>query len=411
MTKLRSLLVLAALAAPGLLQAQAPPPPRVIGFTFAANLMVQDPFSCAVGVCPAVPMGPPVAPLAGGTAHDAQDGATWVTNGIVLAKVDFRQCVVRCAPQPIPLIAGATYATGLAYDEQTRTLYIAYDNNVIGWLGAPAAAVCALQPLGFCQAPVAAGHMLSGLATDDLGGFIFYASSPVGIAALPFGVVYQAPLAAPCAPFCRWSIPGCAGALLQRITGLGWEPCRRILYATDGGSVVGVTLQPNCQVIQVTCCPTPVAAPYAGLCVLPSDGVAMGPNCTQGACPVCPTMVHRTFGDPVVGNPTFALTLQNAPNNSVAILVLSFGFHCAGPGLPLFFCSPLLTPLPVSTFGGFPTGPGAGCTGGVRFPIPIPANLGLCGIPMSSQWVGICPGAPLVDNFTSNCLSWTIGGS
>lgn len=408
MTKFRSLLLLAAIAAPGTLEAQGPP--RVVGITAVPNLRAQNPFTCATAFCGAVPMGAPVAPLAGGTAHDAADGATWITNGVVLAKVDFRACAVRCAPQPMPMPPGATFATGLAYDEQTRTLYATYDNNVIAWFGQPATAVCVLAPIAFCVPPIAAGHMLSGIATDDLGGNIFYASSPAP-GGPAFGMVYQAPLAAPCAPFCRFPIPGCGGLLLPQITGLGWESCRRILYSTDGPTVVGVTLQPNCQVQPVSCCPGPAAAPYAGLCVLPTDNVPLGPNCTQGVCPVCPTMRHDTIGDPVIGNPTFALTLQNAPANSVAILVLSFGNYCAGPGLPLFFCSPLLTPLPVATFGGFPTGPGVGCSGGVVFPLGIPANPALCGMPMSSQWVGICPGNPLIDNFTTNCLSWTITGS
>ncbi len=408
MNRNRSLLVLSALCAASVLEAQAPPPPRVVGLTLGPAVVVQDPFTCQVQPCLAGFLPPAMNPFAGGTAHDAGDGATWITNGLQLAKVDVRnQCQIVCPPQPIPLPAAAAFATGLAYTEQTRTLWVSYSTNQIGSFTVQG---CQLLPQVLCVAPVAAGHMVTAIATDDLGGSIFYASSPAP-GGPAFGIVFQAPIAAPCAPFCRYTIPGCAGALLPQITGLGFEPCRSILYATDGPTLVGTQILPNCQQLPVNCCVLPFAAPYVGLDVLPSHGVPFNPSCTQGACPVCPGLRHDTVGDATVGNNAFALSLKGAPANSLAILILSIGAHCSGPGIPLFFCAPIFTPAPFATFGAFPTGGGVGCTGGVLFPLALPGNPALCGLPMSSQWVGICPGNPLVDNFTSNCLSWTITGS
>ena len=410
MNHARSLFLLSVLATATSLAAQAPPPPRVVGLTFGAPMVPTiDPGTCQYQLCNGAVLPPAANPLAGGTAHDATDGATWITTGLFLAKVDTRnQCLVVCPPQPVPIPAGANFATGLAFSEAQRVLWISYDNNVIARFGVQG---CQLLPQGFCQAPVALQHMVTGLATDDINGFLFYASSPIGGGGPAFGLVYQAPIATPCNPFCRFPIPSCTGALFTQITGLGWEPCRQLLYATDGVGLVGSQLLPNCQVNPAICCPGPFAAPLIGLDVMPSNAVPMGVSCTQGACPVCPAMRHDTVGDATIGNPFFALTLRNAPSGAVSILVISIGQFCTPPGFPLFFCGPILTPPPLTTFGGFPTGGTGGCSGGILFPVPLPPNPALCGMPMSSQFVGLCPANPLTDNFVSNCLSWMITGS
>ncbi|MGE3880729.1 MAG: hypothetical protein AB7I19_16840 [Planctomycetota bacterium] len=392
------------------LPAQAPPPPRVVGLNLGGVAFTQDPGTCAVQSCPMGAIIPPApTPLAGGVAHDASDGGTWITNGNLLVKIDMRaQCVPLCPPQAMPLTPGATFATGLAFSEASQTLWASYDNNTIARLGV---AGCAVNLAGFCAAPTALNHMITALATDDVQGTVYYGTTPLAGATTVFGVVQVAPMTAPCTPICRFGIPDCTGALLGRMLGLGFDPCQNGLFGTDGGQLSGVRVV-NCAVVgPLGCCPAAAASPIIGLDVLPSHAVRMGLSCTQGACPSCPAMRHDTIGDPTIGNPSFALTLQNAPASSVAILVLSIGSHCTPPGFAFFFCGPLLTPPPFTTVGGFPTGGGAGCTGGVIFPLALPANPALCGIPMSSQWVGFCSPAVATDNFVSNCLSWTIGGS
>lgn len=406
MSRILLLPILSALAAVSALPAQGP---RVIGLTnMTPILSTQDTQTCQWQQC-MPPVGPAPAPFAGGTAHDATDGGTWVTDGLVLAKVDSRnQCNVICPPQPVPFLAAGVFATGLAYDEQTGQLFMTLSNNIVHTFQVQG---CALNLVARCIFPLPQGHVLTGIATDDVNGLVYVASSPLlGPSPIPNGIVFQAPQTAPCAPICRYQIPDCAGALMPQITGVAFDPCRGVVYATDGGHVTGAAILPNCQIQIVSCCPPVLPERYVGLALIPIPPRPSGASCTGNPCPSCPALQHVATGDPAIGNPAFSLDLINAPANSSAFLLLNVG-NCQPTGPSYFFCGPILVgPGPLG-LGAFSTGPGAGCTGGVSYALPLPLNPVLCGIPFATQYVGICPSTPTFGTFVSNCLDWTIQGS
>ncbi|MBK8975797.1 MAG: hypothetical protein IPM29_07710 [Planctomycetes bacterium] len=404
---IHSFLAGALLASAGLV-AQSP---DVIGLTDTTPLLVrQDLSTCAIRTCnPAV--GSAVAAFAGGTAHDARDRGTWVTDGARLAKVDSRnQCRLICPTIPVPNVAAPDYATGLAFNEQTSQLFISYSNNIIHTYQVSGG--CGLTLVARCIAPVPTNHIVTGLATDDVNGLLYFASQPLQPSTIAGPIVYSAPQTAPCSPICRYRIPDCGGAgFLQRITGLGFEPCRGILYVTDGPTVVGVRPDPNCMVQFVNCCRLPVNERYVGLCVIPADERPVGRSCTDGGCAACAlTMRHVLSGDPAIGNPAFSLDLVSAPANSSAWLLINVG-SCSATGPTLGFCGPLLVPGSPVILGPLPTGPGAGCAGTATQPLPLPANPALCGLGLSSQYVGLCFSAAGLGTFVSNCISFVITGS
>lgn len=71
-------------------------------------------------------------------------------------------------------------------------------------------------------------------------------------------------------------------------------------------------------------------------------------------------------------------------------------------------CGPLLVPFnsALVTLGFQFTAGGAGCSGlAALLPLPLPSNPALAGLPMSSQFVGLC--VP-TGTTMSNCLSWVL---
>jgi hypothetical protein len=388
-------------------------PQRLIGLTSATPLVItQDMGNCAVAQCP--PFGfPPVAvPFAGGTAHDGITRGTWISDGFLIAKVDARnQCTFQCPPMPMPNTAPGNEVTGLAFNEITKTLWVTDRSGIIRWYNA---AGCPLTLVSRCIPPIPAGAVLTGCATDDVGDLLFYS---IVIPGTPGGIVYVARQTAPCQPFCRIPLNQCLLGPLSPLTGLAFDSCKQTLWATDGKLTVGgvYALSPTgaCTFSEVQCCINTSGEPLAGLCILPSTERPLGPNCTRPPCPACPNMQHVLGGEPIVGNPAFSLDLINAPNNSNAYLVFNVG-PCTAPGTPIgIFCAPLLVPLvpPPLVGGPFATGAGAGCTGGVVFNLPVPANIAICGAVFSSQYIGLCPGAALPGTFVSNCISFMVTAS
>lgn len=117
----------------------------------------------------------------------------------------------------------------------------------------------------------------------------------------------------------------------------------------------------------------------------------------QGTGPRPPELA--ALGRPMPGNTAFALTLAQAPSNSLAILIL--GGDRIDVGLDAFgltgcrlYTTPLVT-LGVSTGG----------TGGAQYPLPIPPDASLAGGRLEAQWVvhdrGANPGSFTTTNAAS----------
>lgn len=408
MSTTRILLALATTALTTTLTAQTPP--RVLALTENLPQLAQiDLPTCTATVCNP-PLGPAITPYAGGTAHDPRDRHTWISDGVQLMKVDPRNgCTPLCTPFVPPFVTSAVLITGLAVNEELQRLYISYSDNRIATFNAVG---CAISPVSSCFAAVPTNHIISGLATDDLNQEIYYASGPwSGALPVPFAQLYRASQFAPCAPLCPpMSIPDCSGALLREVTGLGYDSCNRELFVSDHFQVIALTNTFFCAPTITQCCfqVIPSGDRITGLCVLPSTEVPFGNMCFGGTSPVCPTMAHTLRGDPTLGNLGFALDLQNAPANSIAYLFMGLG-PCGGPGTTFsgLLCNFL---YPTSYMGATFTGGTIGCTGSASIPFPLPNMPFLCGLTLSSQYIGQIP-PTWSGNYVSNCLSWTITGN
>jgi hypothetical protein len=389
-------------------------PVRLIGVatstTAASPLNLrQDPATCATVTCP-VAMPALAAAYAGGTAYDARRPAVWMTTGTTLVAFDPNTCAVLCPSVPMANLIGNRSATGLALYEFGNVLFISDSGNSISWFQA----TCPPTPLAICNAPVgAAGQIIGGLAFSDVQKRVYYSSSTFGAAAANNWIMVG-PQSNPCQTACRLQLPDCPGVVLGPITGLAYDDCKNLLWATDGAYEVAVTITigaAGCNIQQVTCCKVPGAERYAGLCLQPSQSTSLGASCTSTPCAACPTMVHATVGDPALGNSSFALTLQNAPAGVPSVMLLSTG-SCSAPGIAVpGWCGTVRVPLPIGVSFGSPTGGGVGCTGGVSFGLAVPFTPALCGIPLASQFFLICPLGTAVGTGVSNCLTWMISAS
>ncbi len=352
--------------------------------------------SCALAGFPAA-----TAPSHGGAAYDATTRGLWITNGLVIGRVDPRGgCAEVCSVAPIPRVSASNPATGLAHSAATQQLFVTdASNNILIFRTSG----CALSFVSRCAITPPVGEVLSGAACDDSTGTLFYCTAdPTGAG----GTVFAAPLSDPCNPFCRIPLDRCAMIPLTGLTGLAYDACQKTLYVA-GRIIVQLRFdRGSCAFTGSRCCVSASNDPMVGLGWMPPTEASVGTSCTAGACTSCPAMVHALRGDPVVGSASFRVTLENAPAGAVAFLALGAG-ACTPPGLSLpSFCGPILAPVgPTTTvFGPVPAVGSTGCTGVAALSLRIPANPSLCGAPLGSQMIGLCGTGTLV----SNCLSWQV---
>ncbi len=249
-------------------------------------------------------------------------------------------------------------------------------------------------------------HLAAGLAISEVHGLVFFSAS-VFSGGAPDNWIFAAPLANPCQPTCRLQVGNCGATALGPITGLAFDDCYSMLIMTDGTNTMLTTFVPAggglpCNYIAPSCCP-PTLGRRCGLCVEGGHTASVGASCLAAPCPSCPSMTLGPVGDPVIGNSSFAFRLDNAPANvPVACLV---GIGPCTTGIP-FACGQIYLPLapPPISLGTLITS-GAGCTGSVSFPLPVPLNFGLCGAQLSGQAPVMCVGTPIGIGLTNGvCL-------
>jgi len=379
--------------------------PTVIGLT--ANIQAvaqQDMGSCQVNACNVLGLlgGPTGNPFDGGTAVDMNRGGVWITNGVRVAMVDPERCTVMCPPFT-PAVGGTI--TGLAVHEPTRNLYALTTAGSLYTI----AATCPWQVITRCPLGqvVPTGWVAAGLAISDPGNYIFIAAANPAIPGS--ATVFVTTITNPCSPICRIPASRCGSVAMGVPTGAGFDPCRDMLYVTDGSHTTEIRVNvPACQSTFVRCCrnANPNNDPYIGLCLLPTKSTSTGRGCTRAPCTLCnPT--HTVTTVPFPGNPAFNLSLASAPTGSIGYLLMGAG-PCQAVGIP-FSCDALRTVPLWGAFGPVPMGGGGGCTGAGTVPIGIPNNYGLCGLQVATQWYVLCPGT--TGNGLSNCVTWTISGS
>ncbi len=390
---------------------------RIVGLTESTPLLrSQDVVNCSPSFCAPAGFPSTVSAVAGGTAYDTRTRGTWITNGVVLAKVDSRDsCVYQCAPTPLAIIDVSTRITGLAYVHRTNRLLMTDSGNGISTWQING---CGVTMVSRCVVPLPTGNILTGIAVDDVTDQLFYCYSnfALGAPTVPGGMVAAASLLDPCQPGCAAPATFCTNNQpLGALRGLGYDACTNQLWITDGFRTISALLSPaTCQLTVTGCCPNQVLAgePYVGLCIEPSTEDSVGQSCTNGSCPNCAPVHFMAHGDPVLGNLGFTLDGTQLPANTMAATFFNFG-PCNNAGILVQpFCGPLHVAL-TPTLLAFPqpTGGGAGCSGTTSLQVSIAADPQLCGTVISSQVLGICVNAVSFGTYVSNCLSWEISSS
>lgn len=394
--------------------------PGLVAFTrnsFPAVIKVNTTTCQLIRCVPVFPSALGLPAWSGGTAYDPTAGGTWITNGTKLGLVTESSCSVLCQNMNVPGISTAAVATGLAYNEITKTLFVSDDQNLIHTV---AVAGCTLTVTTSCQTwPVSANNpTIGGLATDDIQGLIFYTGSMWSATGPANNTLFIAKQSTPCQTICKIPVPNCTTLPnpLGPITGLAHDCCKKVLWATDGYSIVGFSYNLTACTAQVISCCTPVNpnGQIMGLDTLPSlpqskDQSTTGASCIAPPCPACSLMVQVMNGSPTIGNPAFSLELQNAPAGVNGVFVLNAG-PC-GAGVP-FGCGQIFVPLlGWIALGPLPTGGTVGCTGGSTLTFSLAPNPAFCGIVLSSQFAVICTTPTTFGTGLSNCLSFSISGT
>lgn len=404
-----------ALAVSGLLapSVQVVKAQSVIGLTDKTPfVVVQNMATCTPSACKPIGHKKTPHPAAGGTAFDASKNGLWITSGSLISLMDSRGCRTRCKPVKLP-IAGE--ATGLAMYEPKNLLLAPTTADIIYTLQA----TCPPKVVSKCdlKSVIPNGWKVGGIAVDDVRGWVFFTASNFGIGGVPANILYVSSIGSPCKPFCMTRLLTCNKGLLRHVTGLAWDPCKGTLFATDGFQTAAYSVSKSgpCILKHIKCCPLklPSGDSFIGLAAWPQTRIVrVGKSCTAKSCPNCPAMFHTLLGGlPAVGNPNFSLDVLLAPRNAQVYMFLGLG-PCVVPGLP-FGCGRIhlkLAPPPILV-GINPTGPGFGCTGNAKFPLPIPPAPQLCGRTFSSQAFVLCPSSVFLGHGWTNCLSWTIVGS
>lgn len=385
----------------------------VIGLTNKTPLVVRQSItSCRTAACKPVGHAKTPHPASGGTAFDATRKGVWITSGSVISLVDPLGCRTMCRPTKLA-IGGE--ATGLAMYEPKKVLLVPTTADVIYTVSA----TCPPRVLTRCnlRGVIPAGWKVGGIAVDDARGLVFFTASNFGVVGTPMNVLYVAPIGSPCKPICKMQFRQCNNGVLRHVTGAAYDPCKRMLYVTDGfqTSEYSVADPRRCQIRHVKCCPLKLVSgdSYIGLAVLPTLPRGVGKSCTQRPCTFCPTMRHELLGGlPTLANSSFSLDVVNAPRNALVYMFVGLG-PCSSLGFP-FGCGrihvSLTAPGPIP-LGPISTGAGAGCTGSAKFTVPIPPNPALCGRTYSSQGFVLCKSAVGLGHGLTNCQTWTITGS
>lgn len=346
-------------------------------------------------ICPAIGMANPLpAPWAGGAAYNGRNESTWTTDGIIMVETQLDGCRVICRMPAARALGAASFAGGLEILPGPGLMYQVESLPGVAQLHRWDISVCPPVLTASCQLPLPSPqHTCGGIAVDEVNGEVYYAASVFG-ALGPANVILSAQLNNPCNIICRIPVQGCGTVLLGAIRGMCFDECRQLMYVTDGNQtlIYARAATTPCGFRPTACCnASPNTGPYGwvGFDVEPQHAQPVGQSCLGANCVPCPNLALDTVGDPVLGNPTFQLSVTGAPLGSVMAIGLSPG-GCNAPGLPLL-CGNWHPTLGTTFFlPSVPLGGTLPCQATANLPLPIPTNFGLCGAPLCFQAVIVC---------------------
>jgi hypothetical protein len=149
----------------------------------------------------------------------------------------------------------------------------------------------------------------------------------------------------------------------------------------------------------------PNGDPFIDLSIHWGGATSTGGPCANGSCAPCPN-VHVLRNSPLLGT-NLQLGLDLAQFGVPWWCLLNVGSCLStGPTIPPL-CGPLMVPINAALFAnGFQVAiGGVGCGASVTLIQPLPSNPMLVGLPMASQFVGLCTPSGTA---MSNCLSWVL---
>lgn len=351
---------------------------------------------------------------AGGSAWDTRNGLLWVTDGATMEAYQLKGCSRQCSVQVVTMDPNAV-ASGLAISESQKLLWMLETRQ--GYVGLRPWLLdgCTAVPTrGGCTfVPPSNFAVAGGLALDEARQLLYFTVSEPGLIAWIHTLyVAKAQSGAACQPLCKIQLRECS--LVQGpITGLAHDPWTRQLFATDGQNtrILSIGDPANCAFKDLGCCKKGINLhDWVGLAWQPAfASTVFGKGCSAKPCAPCPSPLHGLgAGSPSIGNPDFTLTLRQGPTGSFGVLLFGGGRCTKGVGVP-FLCTaiyPALQPPPL-VFGIGPLlGMGA-CDGTLDLKLPIPADAGLCGATLCTQWLMVCSGPGFA---LSNALEWEVTG-
>jgi len=385
------------LLAGALLLASVPAQRTLIGFATDPanpNALVRQAL-CTPGerVC-STGMATPPSPWAGGAAYDAIHRSVWHTQGTRMSEVRIDDCQLLCSVAANLTLGNGSLCTGLEICESRYTMFAVESVPGVAALTEWNLRACPPVVRSVCSfALPTRSHVVGAVAVDEREDRIFYAAS-LWTTAVPQNLILLARLSDPCNILCRFPLDTCGNTGMVAITGMTFDACDNALYVTDGSQTAVLRSRPTapCDFIAVSCCPrSPGLANFTwhGIDLEPPHAGRVGAACTGLNCPTCPAMTLAAVGDPVVGNPEFALALADAPSPSVFVAAISPG-PCQAPGLPLL-CGRWHTDLSAIVWlPGVGLAGAPGCNGNVELPLPIPYDYALCRAVLCVQGVVVC---------------------
>jgi hypothetical protein len=357
--------------------------------------------------------GTPTIPI-GGSAWDTRNGYLWICDDQTLTAYSLRHCSTQCSVKVVTMDSAAK-ASGLAISESAAQLWML--ETRMGYVGLRPWSLqgCNAVPTrGGCVFPAPTrSSVAGGLALDEARQLLYFTVSEPGVINWTHTLfVAKASSGAACQPICKFPVPHCS-LVKGAITGLAYDPWTKQLFATDGENtrILLIDDPMSCKIKDLGCCKkgTPGHS-WRGLAWQPSFAMTrFGSGCTGKPCAPCPSPVHELgAGSPSIGNPDFELTLRHGPTNSYGLLLLSPGRCTKGVGFP-FLCTAIYPAFGAGPllFAGGPLQGTQPCDGATQLVLPLPADAGLCGATLCTQWLMVCSGPGFA---LSNGLEWQITG-
>jgi hypothetical protein len=358
---------------------------------------------------------------AGGTAYDPRNQTVWISDGANLGEYYLKSgsslsksCASRCKILKATIANANASVSGLAHDENDAKLYQLSTTPGAMEITTYDTTSCPVKPT-LCRIPLKQGQVACGLAHDEINDYLYISvSTPSSLIKGAWDQEIWINLASdPCKNICKTKPT--QNCVLTLITGLAFDSCARILYATDGSKTQAWPLSAlaKCTFTKGWCCTKSTAPRYKGLALIPGWTVKrFGKSCAQPPCEACHNVRIGFKGALAPGN-TVEVSLDHAPIPAAAIFFGKIG-GCGSAGLvfPYPFCGGWYAIPPAFLFAGLPVTGSTQCCGNIKLKLKLPPGPKICGLKICLQWYFVCKGTkPGPGTGLTDAIELTVVGS